>query len=74
MTGTKKPINDGGPAFSSGNPTHGGHPGMSLRDYYAGQVLSKMLTQVTQDEMKARAKYCFEMADAMLAARDFGFK
>ncbi|MCK5316271.1 MAG: hypothetical protein KAJ55_00075 [Anaerolineales bacterium] len=34
--------NDGGPAFGHGDPTHGGDPGMSLRDWFAGQALAGM--------------------------------
>ncbi len=28
-------VNDGGPAFGHGDPTNGGDPGMTLRDYLA---------------------------------------
>jgi len=31
---------NGGPAFAHGNPEQGGDPGMSLRDWFAGQALS----------------------------------
>ena len=31
-----KTKNDGGPAFGHGDPTHGGDPGMTLRDWFAG--------------------------------------
>ncbi len=33
---------DGGPAFGYGNPTHGGDPGMSLRDWLAGLAMQGM--------------------------------
>ena len=29
----------GGPAFAHGDPTHGGHEGMTLRDYFAAKAL-----------------------------------
>ncbi len=32
---TKWGADDGGPAFAHGDPTNGGDPGMSLRDYFA---------------------------------------
>jgi len=74
--------NDGGPAFplpdeylrydigeSSG-------VGMSLRDYFAGQVISDLLNNVTSDgiavstiDLKVQAHLAYEMADAMLDER-----
>mgnify|MGYP003647586273 CR=1 FL=1 len=41
--------------------------GMSLRDYFAAAALGGLADVV--DETKA-AKWCYEMADAMLAERD----
>lgn len=38
MSNTK--VFDGGPAFAHGNPGDGGHPGMSLRDWYAGMAMA----------------------------------
>lgn len=35
MTSTKRDLDDGGPAFAHGDPTHGGHPGVSLLDWFA---------------------------------------
>jgi hypothetical protein len=71
-------INDGGPAFPfgqiseiTGQPINGYFaPGMTLRQYYAGQVLIGMManpnsTAVTSDTIAA---WCFQMADAMLKA------
>jgi hypothetical protein len=31
----------GGPAFGHGNPNDGGAPGMSIRDWFAGQALDQ---------------------------------
>ena len=48
-----KQITDGGPAFPE-TPLAGGHPGMSLRDYFAGQVISNILRdkgQIIADNM-----------------------
>lgn len=33
-------IKDGGPAFGYGDHINGGHSGMSLRDWFAGQFLA----------------------------------
>lgn len=82
-------VNDGGPAFPAhiaeinGLATNSGEfalPGMSLRDYFAGQVLGAIVTNgplVTA----LRAKYgahvtphiadtAYEFADAMIEARE----
>jgi len=74
---------DGGPAF----PRHYGtshnaereqqlwHGGMSLRDWFAGQMLIGWLadgtvTLGTKEAMDHNAKLCYQMADAMLVARE----
>ncbi len=68
-------INDGGPAFASGNPTHGGHEGMSLRAYFAGQALQGWLASYSPEIQHPAADDCerwlaelsVKMADAMIA-------
>jgi hypothetical protein len=77
-------INDGGPAFpiapvGTGDPRDGmtsGNPGMTLRDWFAGQVIVGLLARdssiepgncPTKDEY---AKECREIADTMLRARE----
>ena len=64
--------NDGGPAFPYGEPTHGGEDGMTLRDYFAGRAMQSYLLDKDRDsftfEQWAQASY--EMADAMLKARE----
>jgi hypothetical protein len=84
---------DGGPAFPQNNdyidhPTHGRihrvhagddvQPGMSLRDWFAGQALSGMLAHSTRYKPRegapanwhqAIAEEAYELADAMLAER-----
>lgn len=42
--------------------------GMSLRDYFAGQALASPLA-ARFEPAQSRAKWCYEMADAMLKAR-----
>jgi hypothetical protein len=69
-------INDGGPAFPStiqyfpDDKNANEEQGMTLRQYYAGQVLIGIManpnsTAVTSN---AIATWCFNMADAMLKA------
>lgn len=82
-------IEDGGPAFSGGlfEPQHGGsndrepmNPGMSLRDWFAGQALAGLMAHPFEDGgdflhdagPDAAAYQSYRMADAMLAARKAG--
>lgn len=69
-------IDTGGPAFAHGNPEQGGHPGMDLRDWFAGQALAGLGTWTPDARYTDRAGVCFnraewayEQADAMLEAR-----
>ena len=85
-----KPIEKkgGGPAFASpmsqivaspGSEVDHGSPGMTLRDWFAGQAMAAMiangidqtfakLCNVKQE--KATAHYAYEIADSMIAERD----
>lgn len=63
---------DGGPAFPRigegfGNPNYD-TPGMSLRDWFAGQALSGLLAKYGWETI-ATALIAYEFADAMLVAR-----
>jgi len=55
-------------------PTHDASPGMSLRDWFAGQALAGYFAHPTTPHQNATdgAAYCYAMADAMLAARTGG--
>lgn len=77
-------IKDGGQAFPvpeqrafDGAGLCEGSPGMSLRDYFAGQALvgslanPEVATLVSLDH-EFTAKLCYLMADAMLSARTNG--
>ena len=71
------PIKDGGPAFPTTAPLESwGDPnkGMSLRDWFAGQVLAGYLANpraiIQSIPAKETARACYQMADAMLAARE----
>ena len=77
-----KTTNDGGPAFPSPmftrqadgmpmSPQEYGLGGMTLRDYFAGQVLAGALSDPTcQPSPIELAKIAYRGADAMLAARE----
>lgn len=67
--------NNGGPAFpgcvrnSAKKLTR--HPGMTLRDYFAGQALAGWLASFPPDcgvKAKQCAELAYELADAMIAA------
>lgn len=78
---------DGGPAFgyiaihpggNGGGATPIGNLGMSLRDYFAGQVIAQIIAMYAADnkcgigvEHIARntAAHAYKVADALLAAR-----
>lgn len=78
--------NDGGPAFPiyiekivPGNYARA-HPGMSLRDWFAGQALRGILAWDAEMNNRSRtdvstepqiiAASCYNIADAMLAERE----
>ena len=78
--------NDGGPAFPQITyQVENGHwegryeidkqvHGMSLRDYFAGQVLSAVMVNATgdftPDGLQKACSFCYIFADGMLAARE----
>lgn len=70
------PNNNGGPAFPVTLDHRGcvGAYGMSLRDWFAGQAMPSLLTAAINSEAqpgKAKiARDCYDVADAMLAARE----
>lgn len=44
-------------------------PGMSLRDYFAGQVIAGLMARAGTPDPRYESRLAYEMADAMLAAR-----
>lgn len=67
-------LKDGGPAFPkpSDNDTYG-EAGMSLRDYFAGQVIACVATAIDNESRAATgraAQHAYAIADAMIAERD----
>lgn len=71
----------GGPAYPSPNDVQvgqfqsAGHPGMTLRDWFAGQALTAVSIQAFDDELtveqnaRVAAVWAYTVADAMLEAR-----
>lgn len=67
MTNTK---DDGGPAFPIETTATPYAPGMSLRDWFAGQVIASVKGWHPADRRgKSSAVIAYEIADAMLEAR-----
>jgi len=74
----KTSSNDGGAAFTLVDGYHGdgrhrgGESGMTLRDYFAGQALAGFIAASTGRDVHGQpaARMCYQMADAMLAARE----
>lgn len=65
-------INNGGPAFPVVCENGLGHisDGMTLRDYFAGQALQGLLSREKPFSFDAAAEKSYELADAMLSARE----
>lgn len=64
------------PAFGHGSPEHGGHPGMTLLDYFAGQALNCVAESRTDGQpsrawdMNEVAADAYELAQAMIEQRE----
>ena len=73
-------INNGGPAFPSGNEVtlgnwrSSGHSGMTLRDYFAARAMEALLSRLQRplcpQDCIVTAEDAYFMADAMLKARE----
>lgn len=69
-------MNTGGPAFPVPSLVHNGHisHGMTLRDYFAAKAMQAMLLNQpphdTDEPYSAYASDAYEIADAMLKARE----
>ena len=64
-------IKDGGPAFPI---LRSDQPGMTLRDWFAGQALAGLLANGGAQFWEGDAQNAYAAADAMLAARKGGVK
>lgn len=59
------------PAFPTGTGVTPYNPGMTLRDYFAAKAIGITAANKTPAyDDKTIAKYAYEMADAMLKARE----
>ena len=70
MTDQRK---DGGPAFPVETTATPYAPGMSLRDWFAGQALAgcgRQWYDNTNGDDATVSRFCYEAADAMLASRE----
>lgn len=77
-------FDDGGPAFPrseslypDGTVSDPGALGATLRDYFAAKAMAVVWTEIPDDVDRDRAlrrlgNYAYEMADAMLKAREGG--
>lgn len=72
-------INDGGPAFplpvedlQCRSRFESGYGGMTLRDYFAAKAMQSLVSKhgFISDEINFAAEHSYEIADAMLKARE----
>ncbi|WP_367073004.1 hypothetical protein [Klebsiella quasipneumoniae] len=68
-------IHTGGPAFPElGNVGYNSdwqnEPGMTLRDYFAAKAMQSIPLSIEPNEQKLIATAAYQMADAMLKARE----
>ena len=64
--------NGGGPAFPFPSDADAGEPGelgMTLRDYFAAKAMQAWISRGDNSGENGIAKWAYEMADAMLKAR-----
>lgn len=57
--------NNGGPAFLSQ-----GYKGLTIRDYFAAKAMQSIPLSIVPNERNLIAKAAYQMADAMLKARE----
>jgi len=65
----------GGPAFPCSYNMFEGEPakdfwGLSLRDYFASKAMQALITSGCMDDHVGFSKWCYEIADKMLAERE----
>ena len=65
---------EGGAAFATSLTENGHQPGMTLRDYFAGQALVGMYANpdfgADNEPYIKNARWAYKQADAMIKARD----
>jgi hypothetical protein len=60
------------PAFPLSDEAHITNEGMTLRDYFAGQLVAGISCSDTLQTPEIEAEWAYKMADAMLAEREKG--
>jgi hypothetical protein len=63
----------GGPAFPQKEPLTDDHPGMTLRDWFAGQVLPRVIGDLKDGDLidpEESARVAYRFADAMIEERN----
>jgi len=66
---TPTQIDDGGPAFPAQDNCNSRYPGMTLRDWFAGQALAGICAHMGPIDCIPDTKLAYRVADAMIAAR-----
>jgi hypothetical protein len=56
--------------FSNGTLNQEAQPGMTLRDYFAAKAMEWARLNANLISLEQKAKYAYEVADAMLKARE----
>lgn len=59
-----------GAVFNKDGLMIAGENGMELRDYFAGMAVQGLIAQFGCKSDRATAKFAYEIADAMMEARD----
>lgn len=62
-------VNDGGPAYPNVSVKEGLHPGMTLRDYFAGQALANPVICGEASDWEIESETAYAAADAMVKRR-----
>jgi hypothetical protein len=62
--------NTGGPAFPIGSGDMRDPTGMTLRDYFAAQAMTRELDRIDPAYFESFARRCWMLADAMLKTRE----
>ncbi len=62
--------NTGGPALPFTDSVGYVHKGMNLRDYFAAKAMQGMMHDVSQPVGEVIAEWAYQVADAMLKARE----
>ena len=68
------PTDPNEPATGHGNPTDGGDPGVTKREYFASKAFAALIASEVDIEFSLLAKDAVEAADALIDALNEGGK